>query len=169
MELSDVSSFYELPDGKVISGTEYGTLVVWEGQFVKSHLMLDDVTKKPLHDGMIEVILQEEENFITAGTDGWIKWWRVSEVDAAEADEGVDFPIRPVKEIQISENKLGKNPAHIMNMISAGKKWFIQDGKGRIYSLSKDSDEYNQIYSFHQGSINDLITSPSHNYACTIG
>ena len=41
LELSDQASFYELPDGKVVSGTESGTLIVWEGQFVKSHLMLD--------------------------------------------------------------------------------------------------------------------------------
>ena len=31
LELSDVSAYYELPDGKVVSGTEYGTLIVWEG------------------------------------------------------------------------------------------------------------------------------------------
>jgi len=47
--LSDVSAFYELPDGKVVSGTDYGTLIVWEGQFVKAHLLLDVETKTPLH------------------------------------------------------------------------------------------------------------------------
>ena len=45
LELSNVSCFYELPDGKVVSGTEYGTLIVWEGQFVKAHLMLNADTK----------------------------------------------------------------------------------------------------------------------------
>jgi len=57
LELSDVSCFYELADGKVVSGTEYGTLIVWEGQFVKTHLMLNDKDKTPLHNGMIEVML----------------------------------------------------------------------------------------------------------------
>ena len=41
LELSDQAAFYELPDGKVVSGTEAGNLIVWEGQFVKAHLMLD--------------------------------------------------------------------------------------------------------------------------------
>ena len=41
LELSDTSAFYELPDGKVVSGTSYGTLIVWEGQFVKAHIMLN--------------------------------------------------------------------------------------------------------------------------------
>jgi len=49
LELSDTSSFYELPDGKVVSGTEYGTLIVWEGQFVKAHLVLNCEDMTPLH------------------------------------------------------------------------------------------------------------------------
>ncbi len=57
LELSDVSAFYELPDGKVVSGTDYGTLIVWEGQFVKAHLLLDVAAKTPLHKGIIEVII----------------------------------------------------------------------------------------------------------------
>lgn len=31
LELSDVSGYHELPDGKVLSGTEQGTLILWEG------------------------------------------------------------------------------------------------------------------------------------------
>lgn len=41
LELSDVSAVQELPDGKVVTGTMYGTLIIWEGQFVKTHLMKD--------------------------------------------------------------------------------------------------------------------------------
>jgi hypothetical protein len=89
LELSDVSSFYELPDGKVVSGTEYGTLIVWEGQFVKTHLVLDVENNTPLHKGMIEVMLQDEDYYVTAGADGYIKWWRISDIDQAEADEGI--------------------------------------------------------------------------------
>ena len=31
LELSDVSAAQELPDGKVVSGSIYGNLIVWEG------------------------------------------------------------------------------------------------------------------------------------------
>lgn len=81
LELSDVSSFYELPDGKVVSGTDYGTLIVWEGQFVKAHLLLDVANKTPLHNGIIEVIIQDGDFYITAGADGYIKWWKISDID----------------------------------------------------------------------------------------
>jgi len=39
LELSDTSGYYEMPDGKVISGTEYGTMILWEGNLVKAHLV----------------------------------------------------------------------------------------------------------------------------------
>lgn len=49
LNISDQSAFYELPDGKVVSGTDYGTMIVWEGEFVKTHLLLDVEKKTPLH------------------------------------------------------------------------------------------------------------------------
>ena len=61
LELSDVSGYAELPDGKVLSGTEQGNMILWEGQLVKAHLVLDVDTKKPLHSGTIEVILFEND------------------------------------------------------------------------------------------------------------
>ena len=41
LELSDVTGFAEMPDGKVVSGTDYGTLILWEGNMIKAHLVLD--------------------------------------------------------------------------------------------------------------------------------
>jgi len=169
LELSDQASFYELPDGKVVSGTEYGTLIVWEGQFVKTHLMLDAENKTPLHKGMIEVLLQDEDYYVTAGADGFIKWWRISDIDQAEAEEGLDFAISPTKEIQITEGEDGKNPAYIVHMIRADAKWYIQDAYGRIYMMPRDSDVYQVVFEFNQGAINDVAISPQHNYALTLG
>ena len=49
-----MSGLAEFPDGKVVSGTEYGTLTLWEGNLVKAHLVLDEENKTPLHNGPIE-------------------------------------------------------------------------------------------------------------------
>ena len=35
VELSDIYSYYEFPDGKVLSGTEYGKMLLWEGNTIK--------------------------------------------------------------------------------------------------------------------------------------
>ena len=93
LEMSNVSGYHELPDGKVLSGTEQGTLILWEGNLVKAHLVLDQESKMPLHNGMIEVILFEEDHFISAGHDGQIKWWSLAEIDNAEADEVLEVAI----------------------------------------------------------------------------
>lgn len=37
-DLSDVVGFAELPDGKVITGSEYGKLLLWEGGLIKCEL-----------------------------------------------------------------------------------------------------------------------------------
>mmetsp|Transcript_35625 Transcript_35625/g.54476 ORF Transcript_35625/g.54476 Transcript_35625/m.54476 type:complete len:238 (+) Transcript_35625:896-1609(+) len=131
--------------------------------------MLDCDNQVPLHKGMIEVLLQDGEHYVTAGADGYIKWWRISDIDSAEAEEGLDCNISAVREIMIADNEEGKNPAYIVNMIKADTKWYIQDANGRMYSMNHDSEIYTEVYSFHMGAINDLIMSPSHNYAVTIG
>ena len=41
LEMSNVSGYAELPDGKVLSGTEQGNMILWEGNLVKAHLVLD--------------------------------------------------------------------------------------------------------------------------------
>ena len=93
LELSDVTGFAELPDGKIVSGSEYGSLILWEGNLVKAHLVLDAPNKTPLHQGMIEVVYLDGETFITAGGDGYIKWWRFHDIDNAEADETIEVAI----------------------------------------------------------------------------
>ena len=118
---------------------------------------------------MIEVMIADGDFYITAGHDGYIKWWRIADIDSAEADEGVDFALVPVKEILISEDEEGKFPAHIVNMVLADGKWYIQDGKGRIYVMNHDSELSTEVYDFQEGTVNDLAVSPSHNYAVSIG
>lgn len=36
VELSDVAAWVELPDGKVLSGSEAGDLLLWEGGLIKA-------------------------------------------------------------------------------------------------------------------------------------
>jgi len=118
---------------------------------------------------MIEVMIADGEYYITAGHDGYIKWWRITDIDTAEADEGVDFAIKPIREVLISDDEEGKHPAHIVNMILADNKWYVQDGRGKIYVMSRDSDISTEVYTFQEGTVNDLAVSPSHNYAVSIG
>lgn len=48
------------------------------------------MAKTPLHTGPIEVVYLDGDHFITAGGDGYIKWWRYHDIDNAEMDERVE-------------------------------------------------------------------------------
>ena len=160
----------ELPDGKVISGSEYGSLILWEGNLVKAHLVLDVKTKAPLHKGMIEVVYfdQHEELFITAGGDGYIKWWKFADIDNAEADETLEVAIQPVKEKVIRDEGNRGEPAYIVNMIKGHDHWLIADGKGKIWKMNIDNMHVTEITHFHSKRVQDLCLPPI-NAALTVG
>lgn len=51
MELSDITTFAELPDGKVLSSTDMGALLMWEGNFIKFRVMRK--AGRPCHNGEV--------------------------------------------------------------------------------------------------------------------
>lgn len=138
-----------------MSGSEAGTLILWEGNLVKAHLVLDAPKKTPLHNGMIEVVFLEDEHFITAGGDGYIKWWKFADIDNAEADETVEVAIQPVKE-KLIKDPVTNTPAYIVTMIKGNDHWLIQDSKGKLWKMMDESMEVTELMHFHSGQIKDL-------------
>ena len=57
-ELSDIKGYVELPDGKIVTGSEYGKLLLWEGVFVKCELVTEG-TDANAHVGDLNVVLWE--------------------------------------------------------------------------------------------------------------
>lgn len=165
LELSDVFGYHELPDGKLVSGTEYGTMILWEGNLVKAHLVLDREAKTPLHNGTIETILFENDHFITSGADGYIRWWPLAEIDTAEADELPEVAITPVKEICITDDN--GVPARIVNMVRGSDFWLLSDARGSLWKLMCADSTSTQVLQYHSGQINDLAISDSYNMAVT--
>jgi hypothetical protein len=45
----------------------------------------------PSHGGAVEVVMLQGDDFLSAGTDGYIRWWNFDEVDQAEPDEGLEY------------------------------------------------------------------------------
>lgn len=101
---------------------------------MKAHLVLNAQEKTPLHNGAIEVILFENGEFITAGTDGFIKWWSLQQIDNAEADEIAEVEIQPLREICVKAED--GTMAHIMTMVKGKDFWLIQDARGHLWKVS---------------------------------
>jgi WD40 repeat protein len=153
VELSDISAFIEYPDGKVLSGTEYGTFLLWEGIFIKAHVKLDETT--PLHEGTIDYMSWEgNETILSGGHDGYLKWWSITELDNLVIDDNNVAFAKPVKEVLLTNPTSGR-PIKIINLVKQANFWLIQDGNGyfiRIYPL-EDSYKYEAIFDFHSGPV----------------
>lgn len=103
LEISSVTGFAVLPDGKVISGSESGCLLLWEGDLVKCSFV-KEVLKNggedrgafqqlaynyvPAHTGAINCVclVHDGKVVVTAGDDGYIRYWSREEMDVAEGD-----------------------------------------------------------------------------------
>ena len=68
VELSDIAAFVEFPDGKVVSGTETGSLLLWEGNFIKCRFVRPGGA--PCHDGEVTYVELDrvDRRVCTAGT-----------------------------------------------------------------------------------------------------
>ena len=142
-------------------------MVLWEGNLVKAHLVTDIDTKEPLHQGMVEVILFEDDHFISAAHDGYIKWWSLAEIDNAEADEVLEVAIAPVKECRIQTPN--GDMAQIVNMVRGENFWLVQDFKGRLWKLDFQTLKSEIVLDFHSGRINDMAISDCGNMCVTCG
>jgi WD40 repeat protein len=167
LELSDASGWQELPDGKILSGTEYGTMILWEGNLVKAHLVLDRESKATLHKGCIETIILDNDMIISAAADGYLKWWSLAEIDAAEADEILEIGIQPLKEVQILTEQ--NDPAHILNVVRGNGLWLISDQKGRLWRVNPEDFSAKIIFEYQSGEFTDMAMSDAYNMAVTCG
>lgn len=103
LDISDVAGYVELPDGKVLSGSECGDLLLWEGNLIKVQIKKNN--EAPCHDGMIETIMLEDKYFITAGHDGYIKFWDFETIDTAEGSDTSNLVlIDPIVEFKVGDN-----------------------------------------------------------------
>jgi hypothetical protein len=143
----------------VLCGSDYGTLILWEGNLVKAHLVLDQASKKPLHNGPIEVVTLEDDQIMTAGGDGYIKWWKFKEIDDAEADDVVEVAVTPIREKLIFDKNNNNEPAYIVSMIKGNDHYLIVDRKGKLWKLMIETMEIIEVMHFHSGKICDMVVS----------
>ncbi|TPP62627.1 WD repeat-containing protein 52 [Fasciola gigantica] len=169
-ELSDIEGFVTLPDGKVLTGSSWGNLLVWEGDLIK--VQISRKNKRPCHTGLIMQIVMDEGELMTVGQDGWIRTWDFETVDTAEClEEGGVYELEPMNELQVSPS------AKLMYMVKVQEAdctvWYAQDGDGAIWKLdlsfSHTSLAPESLVRFHSGAITDCVTSPYTHTAATIG
>ncbi|XP_021065572.1 cilia- and flagella-associated protein 44 [Mus pahari] len=158
---SDIEGYAELPDGKVLSGSEWGNLLLWEGSLIKVELCRTGM--KSCHSGSINQIMLDEGEVITAGSDGSVRIWDFETIDTADVidDTGL-LEIEPINELHIDKSV---NLFSMIKMNEVGNNfWLAQDANGAIWKLDLSFSNITQdpecLFSFHSGPIAALAVSP---------
>ena len=178
VDLSDISGYAELPDGKVVSGTETGTLLIWDGGLIRAVIVRPDGEGgafKPCHEGMIEVVRFDNatKTISTTGADGHVRWWDYATVrDAEPDDDQIEVLIEPIREAAIGDGDGGL--CNVKSIITTEPDhWLVQDANGGIVRVAVGEDgeigESTRLTSFHGGSINGMDVSAVSDHAVTAG
>ena len=181
-ELSDINAFIQLPDGKVLSGTESGILLLWEGGAIKCELGIKGIGT--CHQGAVDVVLLEDGEILTGGDDGYVRVWDLEVIDAADLQEpGTTLPstnangevtkvnprmfeLEPLEEILIGKDVKVKA---IIKSLGTASEYFIQDALGHIYRLDIKKHAAEKLYHFHAGAISTMEFSPAMARMTTLG
>uniref|UniRef100_A0A672TLJ5 Cilia- and flagella-associated protein 44 n=1 Tax=Strigops habroptila TaxID=2489341 RepID=A0A672TLJ5_STRHB len=159
--VSDIIGYVELPDGKVISGTEWGNLLLWEGGLIKVELCRGE--QRPCHSGPVSQLILEEGELFTVGKDGYIRLWNFETIDAADSvdDTGL-LEVEPMNELHVGKNV---SLSFMSKIHDSGQAfWYAQDTNGAIWKLDLTFSNMTQdpecLFTFHSGRIEAMSVSP---------
>ena len=180
-DLSDVAGYAEMPDGKVLSGTESGRLLMWDGGLIRTVLLRPGGA--PCHDGMIECVRLEPETgrVYTAGADGYVRVWDYKTLNDAEpGEDSAEAYVDALEEFLITRgatlNQENLEPASVKSLImSEPTHWLVQDEKGGVVRVPLDANgapetrNATRVLDFHAGAIVALEASPISDHVITAG
>ncbi|XP_074839653.1 cilia- and flagella-associated protein 44 [Carettochelys insculpta] len=159
--VTDIVGYVELPDGKVISGSEWGNLLLWEGGLIKVELCRTG--HRPCHNGPVNQLVLDEGELVTVGGDGYIRVWDFETIDAADSvdDTGL-FEMEHMNELLVGKNV---NLSSITKIHDLGQPiWYAQDSNGAIWKLdlsfSNVTHDPECLFTFHSGKIEAMGVSP---------
>ena len=165
-EISDIVGILPLPDEKVLSGCQWGNVLVWEAGLIKLEVCRKG--RKPCHDGPITQILMREGEVMTAGLDGRIRIWFWETVELADPPDDDRFvEIEPIMEFRIG--------AELMCLVrrQGDFQWYAQDGSGGIWlcdlTPAHHTEPPQQLFKCHAGEIVAVQASPVSSHVATLG
>ncbi|XP_009981330.1 PREDICTED: WD repeat-containing protein 52, partial [Tauraco erythrolophus] len=159
--VTDIIGYVELPDGKVVSGTEWGNLLLWEGGLIKVELCR--AGHKPCHSAPVSQLVLDEGELVTVGKDGFIRVWNFETIDAADCvdDTGL-LEVEPMNELHVGRNV---SLSFMSKVHDCGQPvWYAQDANGAIWKLdltfSNMTRDPECLCTFHSGRIEAMSVSP---------
>jgi len=168
VELSDVEGFCELPDGKVLSGSDWGNLLLWEGNLIKCEIK--HANGGNCHAGPVRSVMIHGSQIITGGNDGYVRSWPLAEIQEAEiTDDMPIFKVDNLKEVCLLDMEAGRDVAKVQTMLKGDDHWLVQDSSGGVYKVNLETGECKSLFNFHSGAISGADLCPFNHAAATCG
>ncbi|XP_058463045.1 cilia- and flagella-associated protein 44 isoform X2 [Malaya genurostris] len=170
-EISDIIGILPMADEKVLSGCQWGNILVWEAGLIKMEVCRKG--RKPCHQGPITQITIRDGEVMTSGMDGFIRIWFWETVELADPpDDDRVVQIEPIMEFKIGTESYS---SELMCLIKkeGDFKWYAQDSNGGIW-LCDITPAYKpaapiQLLKCHAGPIVSVQTSPTSQHVATLG
>ncbi|XP_017757877.1 PREDICTED: uncharacterized protein LOC108549132 [Eufriesea mexicana] len=161
-EISDIIAIHPMPNETVISGCEWGNILLWDESLIKLEACRKD--KETAHVSYITEFEYINGELISVGSDGWIRFWFYETIDHANlADDKQFLEIQPIYEFQIAEGRENAMLISIQKQKPTNPEetlWYAQDGNGGLWLLdlctSKKQHFQKKILTCHAGPIVDM-------------
>ncbi|KAH3765336.1 cilia- and flagella-associated protein 44 [Pelomyxa schiedti] len=159
-DLTDIFAFTELPDGKILSGTVLGKMLIWEGG-----TCVCDITKtngKPCHYGNIESVKLAGDVIASAGADGFFKLWSSKQLSLVDTSSTPHFTLEPLSEVSFGDS------AYISTILHSSHYWITLDNKScTIHQIDVQGSK--PLFHFQSGPLHGICLSPCLPLAATTG
>ncbi|KAJ8721473.1 hypothetical protein PYW07_002248 [Mythimna separata] len=167
-EICDVLGVYPMPDEKVLSGCEWGNILVWEAGLVKIEVTRKG--RKVCHQApIIQFMLSPSYDEVTTiARDGCVRAWYWDTVDQADPPEEDPFiELNPVAETCVPDCQI-MCLKHQKDMF-----WYAQDGNGGIWVVDLEIDklecDHQKVVTCHAGGVVALAALRTHPILITAG
>ncbi|CAJ1071125.1 cilia- and flagella-associated protein 44 [Xyrichtys novacula] len=166
---TDIEGYVELPDGKVVSGSDWGNLLLWDGNAIKVEICRKE--GRNCHAGKVQPFVLEDGQLMTIGSDGVVRGWDFEGIDSADSNgHSSRFEMEPMNEMVVGHNVCLSSV--VKSSTPDSFVWFAQDSSGAIWKLDLSftytTPDPECLFSFHAGPIQGLdMSRKSHLMATT--
>ncbi|KAG7187868.1 hypothetical protein KM043_013850, partial [Ampulex compressa] len=169
-EMSDIIAVYAMQDDTVLSGCEWGNMLLWEENLIKVEVCRKN--RQTAHERCIVQFEYINGELFSVGMDGWIRVWFYETVEQSSPMNGECFlEIQPIYELYVSESGTeGKNEGSMLMCMQKQEPnnpesmmWYVQDANGALWlvnlSTMKKPMPAKRLFSCHAGPIIDMAAS----------
>ncbi|XP_023287600.1 uncharacterized protein LOC105700070 isoform X2 [Orussus abietinus] len=180
-EISDIIGVYPMPDEKVVSGCEWGNILVWDEGLIKVEVCKKN--RKPCHMKYISQFEYNNEELMSVGMDGWIRIWFYETIDQADPPDDDRFvEVEPVYEFHITEDTENDDDRQSSMLMCIQKQkpedpeetlWYAQDANGGLWLIDlctlQTPEAPKKILTCHAGPITDMDVADWGPFVATCG